>query len=229
MSTKYKRLFTFEESAFSTTASTATALSDMISRFMGLNATIDEQLKGIADDCLVSLFEGKGKKEGSAFVLKSLLGAMPWEIRRFVPAIRAYLTRAGLTFDGVVPKTLRAPETSGITEKSTVEEYKAFLASLDFVEKKDANKTDEEKAKEAKAEAAKIKKQWKGEEGQKRFVQYLINASENLKEKNKAFANDLFLFACNYDAVKQVFATMAADHTLNRKSPIEVKKARKAK
>lgn len=227
MATKLNKLFVFEQSAFATTAEASSALTDMIGRFTALNATISDKLKGIADDCLVKVFEGKGKAEGSAFVLQSLLTSTPWAIRRFIPAIRRYLDKAGLKLEGTALKSLRAPET--ITDKSTAEEYRAYLATLSFNdEEKEDTRTEEEKAKAAKAERAKIKKDWSGENGEKLFAQFVINASERLKDKNKAFANDLYLFACNYEAVKQMFATMAGEGTLNKKSPIE-KKAKKAK
>lgn len=218
--TKLNKLFAIEQSALNTTASATLALNETLEAFAGLNKTINEKLKGITDKQLVSIFEGKGKAEGSAFVLHSILTATPWAIRRYVPMIRDYLGRVGLKLDGTAIKSLRVPES--ITDKSTADDYRAYLATVPFnKEEEEDPRTDQEKAKDERAKKAKIKKEWSGEEGKKRFAQYIVNCSDRLKEKNKTFANDLYLFICNYESIKQTLATLAAEGELNKKLPAD--------
>lgn len=223
MSEKMKRLCVIESSALNSTAEASAVLTDILAAFGELNKSVDEKLKGICDRLLCGVFEGKGKAEGSAFALNAVNTAPQWSIRRFTPAIRRYLVKAGLVFEGLKMKSLRAPESSGLTADSTVDEYRAYLSSLSFAGEDTPQKSDKQKADEEKAKADKVKADWTGKDGTKLFAQYLINTAERLEDKNETFANELCLIAYNLFAIRRTLETMAKGGELLRELPDELK------
>ena len=223
MSEKMKRLCVIESSALNSTAEASAVLTDILGEFASLNKSVDDRLKGICDRLLCGVFEGKGKAEGSAFALNAVNTAPQWAIRRFTPAIRRYLVKAGLVFEGLKMKSLRAPESSGLTADSTVDEYRAYLSSLSFAGEDTPQKSDKQKSDEEKAKAEKVKADWTGKDADKLFAQYIINAADRLKEKNENFANELRLMAFNLYAWRRTTETMAKGGELLRELPDELK------